>query len=171
MTEQQQLPSDLMFLPQDFWSPRYDSTFYTVKLEGFERLTELPPSSSSAGTVLVPGKTNVPAYYYKVVVYREHKRKTLLRRYSQFKWLYSQLLAHPPVPPAVVSKNNNNQQQQYDDTNPIRLSSSAGCPFQWWQDDAFAAHRLEDLTEFLSATLGRPGYARHPAVVAFLELL
>jgi len=140
----------LLYLPKDTWSPRYDSTFYTVKLEGKQKLSELPEVPSAIG-----GKSNLPAYYYEVAVYREHDKKTVLRRYSQFNWLYEQLIASPP------------QDEQPPDAGPIRLPGA--CPLQW-QDDKFAQTRLGRLMDFIGDTLARPGYASHPAVLSFLEL-
>ena len=140
----------LLYLPKDSWSPRYDSTFYTVKLEGKQKLSELPAVPSAIG-----GKSNLPAYYYEVTVYREHEKKSMLRRYSHFKWLYEQLIWNPP------------QDEQPSDTKPIRLPGA--CPLQW-QDDNFAQTRLERLMDFIDDTLARPGYASHPAVLTFLEL-
>lgn len=175
-TEQQ--TEDLMYLPKDFWSPRYDSTFFTVKIEGFELLTSAPPAAATSdATIIIPSKGTFPAYYYKVVVYREHKRKTLLRRYSQFQWLFRQLIAHPPISPSPpISVSSEEQQHFVNDIatgTPIRqlMPAAVVCRFQWWQDDAFAATRMEDLSDFLTAVLERPGYAGHDAMKAFLELL
>lgn len=171
-TKQQQQSQDLMYLPKDFWSPRYDSTFYSVKVEGFELHLTSPTVSTDTAIALIPGKSIFPAYYYKVVVYRKHKRKTVLRRYSQFRWLCRQLLAHPASPPDKPSYNNINNDAPLAMARPIRLptSSSGCCDFSWRQDDVFATNRMENLNDFLNGVLIRPGYAMHPAVVAFLEL-
>jgi PX domain len=143
--------SKLMYLPNGYWSPRYDSAFYTVKMEGKEYL-KVPPINT---TPAIDGMSG-PAYYYIVVVYREHTKRPLFRRYSHFKWLLEQLSAHPPA--------------EVQPPDPKRIHLPPGtCPFQW-QNDTFAQNRMEELEEFLSDVLARPGYASHPAVAAFLEL-
>ena len=43
------------------------------------------------------------------------------------------------------------------------------CPWQT-QDEDFAQNRLEELREFLTDALKRPGVASHPAVKQFLLL-
>jgi PX domain len=146
-------PPKVLYLPKEDWSPRYDSTFFTVKLEGKKILLEPPTDVPSS----IGGKSNHPAYYYETVVYREHNKQTLLRRYSQFKWLYDQLRASPPT------------DDQNPNAQPIHMPPGT-CPFQW-QSDAFAQNRLEQLGEFINDVLARPGYASHPAVATFLELV
>ena len=171
----------LMFLPKDQWSPRYEETFYSVKLEGFEKLTVKPPPTTTCTTAtatstanatihLPPGNASFPAYYYRVTIYRGHQTNTVLRRYSQFKWLYDELrLARP------------SQQQQstvaatattaIHTTFPVMPPGT--CPWDR-PNDAFAACRHDELADLLTALLELqlPGTnnASHPAVVAFLEL-
>jgi len=164
-----------MYLPKDLWSPRYDGNFFTVKVEGKQKITsesELPSANetSSNNAILIGGKTNLPAYYYQVIVYREHEKRTLLRRYSQFKWLYEQLVADPPPLPASMS-----DEDQVAAVAAMaakgRISMPPGtCSLFQRQDDAFAQNRVEQLDSFLQDVLGRPGYASHPACRAFLEL-
>jgi hypothetical protein len=143
--------SKLMYLPKDVWSPRYDSTFFTIELAGKQLLSEPPEGHQDLG-----GKANFPAYYYDVIVFREHTKKSLQRRYSDFKWLYDQVSKYPPT------------DEQAPNAEPIRMPPGT-CPFQR-QNDAFAQNRLEALFEFMGDLLGRPGYASHPAVVRFLDL-
>lgn len=114
-------------------------------------LSEPPEGHQDLG-----GKAKFPAYYYDVVVYREHTVKSVHRRYSEFKWLYDQVSKKPPT------------DQQAPNAEPIRMPPGT-CPFQW-QDEVFAQNRLEALSEFTEDLLGRPGYAAHPAVVKFLDL-
>lgn len=154
--DQPQSSHHLMFLPKDQWSPRYDKdTFYSFRIEGFEYMRSSPPPSSADAPV-IPSKSSFPAYFYKVVVYRGHDKTVLLRRYSQFKWLYHQLLAHPPPPPVTGA------------TSLPNLPPGT-CPWDA-QDDAFASCRQDELADFLTSMLELPGYAQHDAVVAFLEL-
>jgi hypothetical protein len=149
---------NLVYLPKDFWSPRYDSNFYTLALEGKQYVeSDLPVAPAAVG-----GKKSLPAYYYEIVVYREHDRKRVLRRYSQFKWLHEQILAHPPPPGETAAAEETVE-------GPFPRFPPGSCPFQW-QDEVFAQNRMEQLAEYIANMLSRPGYARHPAVVAFLEL-
>lgn len=141
-----------LFLPKDQWSARFDSTFYTVKIEGKQRLTAPPDKSVPAS---IGGKTNFPAWYYRVVVYREHGKEEHLRRYSHFQWLYEQLIANP------------SSDEQLSGLNEITFPGS--CPMTI-QNDAFAQGRMEVLADFLNDVLSRPGYASHPAVLTFLDI-
>jgi hypothetical protein len=152
MTPVHPTPSKIVYLPKDCWSPRYDSTFYTVKMEGHQQHVATAPSVP----LTIRGKSNLPAYYYILGVYREHEKKTIARRYSHFRWLYEQIRLFPPM------------DAQDPQAAPIHMPPGS-CPFQW-QNEAFAKNRQEELAEFLDDVLQRPGYASHPAVLAFLEL-
>jgi hypothetical protein len=143
--------SNVMYLPKDVWSPRYDSTFFTIKLVGKQLLSEPPEGHQDLG-----GRVTFPAYFYEIVVFQEHTKKSLQRRYSEFKWLYDQVSKSPPTAEEVPN------------AEPIHMPPGT-CPFQW-QNEAFAQNRLESLSEFMSDLLERPGYAAHPAVVRFLDL-
>lgn len=143
-----------MYLPSDYWSPRYDSTFFTVQLTGKQRLHELPSVPAT-----LQGKERLPAWYYQVQVRREHQSRTLLRRYSHFATWLEQLSAQPPPMTEETATAN---------VGPLRLPPGT-CPWQW-QDEAFAQNRMEQLQAFVEDVLGRPGYASHPATLAFFEL-
>ena len=53
----------LMFLPKDQWSPRYEETFYSVKLEGFEKLTlKAPPTTTCTTTTATRLRLRMPPY-------------------------------------------------------------------------------------------------------------
>ena len=153
----QEIRRALMYLPFSYWSPRYDSSFYTVKVDGRERIIEdLPLVPDEVG-----GKQDLRAYYYRVTVYREREKTSFLRRYSQFHWLYDQISAKPPTI--------TNEQRENSPGTPIRMPAKS-CPFIQRQDENFARNRQELLSQFLEDILGRPGYASHEAVCAFLEL-
>jgi hypothetical protein len=141
----------LMYLPKDSWSARYDATFFTVGVEAVHLKSEAPAVPSIIG-----GKDNFPAYYYEVTIYQEHNKRSILRRYSHFKWLLDQVKADPPA------------DEQPPDAAPIRMPPGT-CPFQYQSED-FATNRKEQLSEFLADLLHRPGYATHPASLTFLEL-
>jgi hypothetical protein len=151
------LTPPVMFLAPEHWSPRYDTAFFTVKMDGFELLLEPPTNPDSAIDVtrqqIMEGKTNHPAYYYKVEVFCAHSSRVFWRRYSQFYWLYQQLSTTRPI----------GEQQQ-----PLEMPPGT-CFFQR-QDEPFAQNRLEQLRDFLRDVLQRPGYATDPRVVVFLEL-
>ena len=76
-----------MFLVSGQWSPRFENTFFTVKLDGFELLESEPEETGP--TILSKGKGTFPAYYYKITVFCGHAKHTVRRRYSQFDWLVS----------------------------------------------------------------------------------
>ena len=149
-----QLPHDTstisipkMFLASDQWSPRFEETFFTVKMNGYELLRS-PPESAESSRV-AKGKGTFPAYYYKIDVCCGHVKHTVSRRYSQFDWLVSHVSSHQwPNLPALPPK-----------TWICQL-----------QDATFAMHRLEQLREFLEDFLSQPGIATDPSIVAFLEL-
>jgi hypothetical protein len=153
-----------MYLAADVWSPRYESRFFTVKLEGYERrLTRSDDDGHSTTTtggttadsralLSVKGNSSFPAYYYQVVVCSGSMRRVVPRRYSHFKWLATQLLQSDP---------------NHDDA--ILSLPPGTCPWQP-QDDKFASRRMRDLARFLDEILQKPSNANHEAVVAFLEL-
>jgi len=160
MTTQQQRHQELRYVSFLSWSPRFDANFFSLKMEQTELLQSAPNDDSTAhsNAMQVPGKEKYPAYYYQIDIFREKKQHSVLRRYSQFQWLYQQLLVQykqslasgaPPTEPMVF---------------PPKT-----CPWQT-QDDEFAENRLEQLFEFLTDALKRPGVASHGAVVKFLEL-
>jgi hypothetical protein len=151
----------IMYLAHEDWSPRFESTFYTVKMNGYElynNKSSLPHSSSpsslafSSSSAAIGGKTNFPAYYYKISVFCGHQSRTVLRRFSQFEWLYQNL------PPSIT---------HYDE--PLMLPPKTSCICQP-QTDSFAQNRMEQLQDFLRDVLIRRGAAEHDAVAIFLEL-
>ena len=145
---------ELLFLSFESWSPRFDSNFYTIKMDYKESLSSAPAIESPDA---IPGKHHHPAYYYKVDVFREKQQHSVLRRYSQFQWLYDQLQKHSQV------------QQRDEEEIPPMVFPPRTCPWQS-QNEAFAQNRLEELRDFLTDALRRPRVASHPAVKHFLQL-
>eukprot|EP00535_Pseudo-nitzschia_heimii_P009483 CAMPEP_0197185380 /NCGR_PEP_ID=MMETSP1423-20130617/11829_1 /TAXON_ID=476441 /ORGANISM="Pseudo-nitzschia heimii, Strain UNC1101" /LENGTH=158 /DNA_ID=CAMNT_0042636419 /DNA_START=103 /DNA_END=579 /DNA_ORIENTATION=- len=142
----------VMYLAHEDWSPRYQDTFYTVKLENFELVT-LPSASSDLDLPSneFGSKTNFPAYYYKVEVFcGRHPPRTIYRRYSQFKWLYENL-------PTIGGGE------------PLPFPPAKSC---FWspQTESFARGRSGDLRDFLTEALTRKGIAGLEIVAEFLEL-
>jgi PX domain len=135
----------ILYLSKDCWSPRYDSTFYSMQMPAFEQRASEPPLPLALG-----GKTHHPAYYYSICVYREQSQTTIWRRYSHFRWLYDQVRDVPM------------------EGEPLSMPPGT-CPLHW-QTESFAKNRKDELSEFLDSLLQRPGLASHPAVLLFLEL-
>jgi hypothetical protein len=146
-----------MFLAFENWSPRFEKHFFTFQMQSVGLQSSAPSSNSSDETttstrsdmVVVGGKTNHPAYYYRIDIYCGHERATIYRRYSQFYWLYKTLAPLGRDEP---------------------LSMPPGSCFWRPQDDAFAKNRMDQLSEFLEDALKMPDMASHPAVFSFLEL-
>lgn len=142
-----------MYLPIDQWSPRFDSTFFSIKIESAQRFENAPVVKEGIG-----GKTHCPAVYFDVVVFCEHQRKVLHRRYSNFYWLYEPVKNFHPPP------------VEGDTTIYEPLSMPPGTCFMRPQDDEFIKNRKLQLMEFVDDLLSRPGYSEHPAVRLFFEL-
>lgn len=152
---------DLMYLPKKMWSPRYEDSFYTVRVDGFYRYESSPAEAMPSSDKRIGGHSHHPAYYYKVILNRSHATQQVWRRFSQFRWLLQQVKASPPVLRDV------NAAEYHQGQEPITLPPGTCWPFQ---TDELAEKRVGLLGEFLDNLLSRPGYATHPAVLAFLEL-
>ena len=140
----------VMYLDHEDWSPRYEDTFYTIRLDRFELFTLLPDISIGADDDTIGGKTNLPAYYYKIQIFCGRRERSVYRRYSQFKWLNENL-------PKNIT--NDTEQPTFPPRSPCLCHS---------QNEEFAKNRLEQLREFLRDVLTRRG--SHDAVAKFLEL-
>ena len=141
------------YLPFDKWSHRYDSIFFTVQIQNRFVLDCAPPDSFSSK---LKGNRHHPAVYYELHVSCANDTLILARRFSQFTWLFNQLRMFPvPDEDGLI-------------TDSISLPPKS-CPFQI-VDDEFLDNRQDELGQFLSNFLIRPGYAQHNAVVAFLNL-
>jgi hypothetical protein len=139
----------VMYLSHEDWSARYESSFFTIKMDSVEQRGEAPPMDP-----MITGKTNHPAYYFQIDVFCEYTTRPVFRRYSHFKWLFHQLCGSPP------------SQERGEEP----LIMPPGSCFFMPQDEKFAENRMEQLREFMRDLLQRPGYATHPAVIVFLEL-
>mmetsp|Transcript_26451 Transcript_26451/g.62963 ORF Transcript_26451/g.62963 Transcript_26451/m.62963 type:complete len:260 (-) Transcript_26451:351-1130(-) len=171
-----------MYLAEEDWSPRFEpSTFYSFKMDSYVLLKEPPSSattttttSSSTTTKIPPGKSTFPAYYYKIVVLCGRSSRTVLRRYSQFKWFYDQLprnivegtsSSSSSSSTYSTSSNNNNNHDRFNDDDdqeegPPPVIPPLSFPPPTWtccqpQNDKFAQNRLEELRQFLRDTLIR----------------
>lgn len=145
-----------MFLPESKWSPRYETQFYTIRMNSYTTL-EKPPDHAAADTTFGNdecslcnhNKTKFPAVYYKIEVLRGHTQHTILRRYSQFLYLCKKIDAtgemHKHLPP------------------------KAGLLFHK-DSPEFLSVRMEGLYKFLMNVLLRPECVNDKWVEAFLEL-
>ncbi len=141
----------VMYLEYDDWSPRYEDTFYTVRLGDFELLASPPAATSELPPNHLGGKTNFPAYYYTIKVFcGRHPPRIVYRRYSQFKWLYEKL------------RNNSN----FDSSFP----TGGGCFFCAPNTESVAKTRKDELEGFLEVALVKRQNASNDAVAQFLEL-
>ena len=183
-----------MFLSYEHWSPRYDDTFFTIKMESAELFDSKPPpkrlstslsrnslSEEEASESVVgvsndedigQGNTNFPAYYYKIEIFCSRQPSYVIyRRYSQFHWLYKQLQTVQSSSSSTTSgDHDNNQQQQEQQQEQKLVEFPPGTCFWYKQNDLFAQNRLVQLYEFMKDTLQIPKYANHPSVKQFLEL-
>uniref|UniRef100_A0A7S2A771 PX domain-containing protein n=1 Tax=Trieres chinensis TaxID=1514140 RepID=A0A7S2A771_TRICV len=146
----------MFYLDPKDWSPRFDETFFTIKLESWEVMRS--PPERFVGLPKVGGKTDHPAVYYTIRVLCGRSELTCPRRYSEFRWLYEQLRASPPVPV-----------EGSDDRKPVPFPPRT-CLFHDSRDEDFLNNRLERLCDFIGYMLRQPGFADHPAMVSFLEL-
>jgi hypothetical protein len=163
----------VMYLEHEDWSPRYEDTFFTVRLDRFKLFASLPdafelstllPDADGDGDGdgddddhhTVGGKTNFPAYYYEIEVFcGRHEPRIVFRRYSQFKWLYEKL------PKNLTNGSIVNERIVFPPGSPCLCHS---------QNDEFAKNRSEQLSEFLKDALTRKGVASQEFVAEFLEL-
>lgn len=147
--------TSLMFLPKDQWSKRFDSNFYTVKIDKY-KLFHVHPDGAETG-MPIEGRSSFPAHYFEISVYRGHETKRVWRRYSQFKWLYGILVNEKPISEVIET------------SKPLSFPPGS-CPFFQDHSESFLQNRMNELEEFLTDALSRPGYASHPAVIRFLSL-
>lgn len=145
-TEGSRLPQ--MYLEKSDWSPRFECTFFTMKVNGFELRDKHPESVILSGT-LSTGNSNFPAFYYRIELSCGSQKHVVLRRYSEFAHLYRCIATEVP------------------------LGSTAfppGTCFCQRQENSFAENRAEQLHEFMHDCLMVPNLASEDEVVRFLEL-
>jgi len=133
-----------------------------------KRLLQSPPDTDDNGREEPPGKHRFPAFYYKIDISRERQRYSVLRRYSQFQWLYHQIVHYTPPQPSLLPHEEEERVGGTTSLEPLKFPPKT-CPWQV-QDDDFAQNRMEELRDFLSDALKRPFVASHPAVKQFLKL-
>lgn len=157
MTTTNNPPPRFLYLDEKQWSPRFEETVYTVRVESFQRFEKAPEEGLPSD---VGGNSHHPCFYYKVVLRRARTTKAIWRRFSHFQWLYHKVRVAPPT---SVNRDND----PASNVPPITLPPGTCWPFQ---SEKLGEKRVELLTAFLDDMLSREGYASHPAVVTFLEL-
>ena len=141
----------VMYLEYDDWSPRYQETFYTVRIESFELLTSLPEAASHLPPNQLGSNNSLPAYYYEIKVFcGRHPPRIVYRRYSQFKWLYENITK---LSSAVIG-----------------FPSGSSCFFCSPNTESVAKERIDTLKDFLEEALVRREIASSEVVAQFLEL-
>lgn len=89
--------SPLFYLPLEQWSPRYGSHIFTTKIDSRQIVSDcrsIEATNTNPTTYSIGGRRTLPACYYKVQLIFGHSTMVLLRRYSQFRWLY-ELIKEP----------------------------------------------------------------------------
>eukprot|EP00978_Attheya_sp_CCMP212_P008290 scaffold19457_cov49-Attheya_sp.AAC.6 len=160
--------STMFYLPPEHWSPRYDSTFFTAKVEAYNKCNASPCPGEPGH---VGGNTHHPAVYYEVAIYCQHERWVCYRRYSNFHWMHMELLQSPPVvelPDVSTHASPRAAGAGAREEDPIMIPPKT-CPF-FRLNDEFLEQRRDDLNSFMNDFLQRPGSTTHPAVVTFLKL-
>lgn len=141
----------VMYLEYDDWSPRYQETFYTVRIEGFQLLASPPEASFQLPHNQLGSKNTFPAYYYEIKVFcGRHPPRIVYRRYSQFKWLYKNISA--------LSKSD------------ISLPSGRSCFLCAPSTESVAKERTCAFKDFLEEALVRRDIASSEVAAQFLEL-
>ena len=155
-----------MFLPEDKWSPRYETQFYTIRMKnyiiinspaelGIESIFGLCDDDNCSLFGICNNKQTFPAVYYEIEVLCGTKQHTILRRYSQFDTLckgidpYNKMNIRNTLP----SKN-------------ITISTL----FHKLPNDDILNKRMVGLYNFMSKLLIRQECVNNPLVSQFLEL-
>ncbi|KAL3771192.1 hypothetical protein ACHAW5_008900 [Stephanodiscus triporus] len=157
----------MMFLPEDKWSPRYESQFYTIRMN--KHIVVRDPSDWPEGTSAtrkyddeddapwwsfcgIGRKKKYPAVYYEVEVLRGGDgRHARLRRYSQFDALCRHL---DPGGISGLSKS----------LPPKTFTLDS------WRSSDVIDERMVGLRNFLSDALARKECANDPVIMKFLGL-
>ena len=157
-----------MFLPEDKWSPRYETQFYTIRMKKYIIVFNSPAelgidsifgqsdddNCSLFGICNKSSKT-FPVVYYEIEVLCGTKQHTILRRYSQFDALCK----------GIDSNNNMNIRNTLPSKN-ITISTL----FHKLPNDDFLNKRMVGLYNFMTKLLVRQECVNNPLVSQFLEL-
>ena len=164
----------MMFLPEDKWSPRYETQFYSIRLNKYTTLNRPPDIISKHhenDNDTLFGEENecsifdfcnshqkYPAVYYEIEVMSGSKTHTCLRRYSQFYYLCKKLdpSGEMGLKKSLPPKTNN----------PLLLFHQSKRDF----DDDFLKERMDGLYAFLRGLLIRQECVNNPLIEQFLEL-
>jgi hypothetical protein len=170
----------MMFLPESKWSPRYESQFYTIRMNSYVTLEKPPPEEDEDAVGrnntfgndtddiytffklcnilnVTPNKT-FPAVYYKIEVLRGNSSHTILRRYSQFVYLHHKLIN------SIILQNNSK------DINKLPPKTGQFHNMTNNTNEEFVYERMEGLYKFLVGLLMQPECVSNKWITAFLEL-
>ncbi len=176
----------MMFLPESKWSPRYESQFYTIRMNSYVTLDKPPPEEEEEqeedggqnNTIINTtfGNDNddictlfrlcnilnntpnktFPAVYYKIEVLRGNSSHTILRRYSQFVYL------HHKIYDSIMIQNSKDINELPPKTGLFYNTTNS--------DEEFVYERMEGLYKFLVGLLMQPECVSNKWITAFLEL-
>ena len=162
-----------MFLPESKWSSRYETQFYTIRMNSYVILDKPPPSDDDNNNTSFGSDTNTcalfrlcnngvstkfPAVYYKIEVLRGNTSHIVLRRYSQFVYLCNKLDG------VITTTREENCSIRY------LLPPKTGPFHNNHTDEEFLEERMEGLYKFLMDILLRPECVNNQWIVAFLGL-
>jgi hypothetical protein len=172
--------TNMMFLPESKWSPRYESQFYTIRMNSYVTLDK-PPQEEEEDAVGqnntfgndnddictlfklcnilndTPNKT-FPAVYYKIEVLRGNSSHTILRRYSQFVYL------HHKIFDTIIIQNTKHISKLPPKTGLFYNTTNNT------NNEEFLYERMEGLYKFLVGLLMQPECVSNKWIMAFLEL-
>lgn len=163
-----------MFLPEDKWSRRFDSQFYTMRMKRYVTIgspSELKRSTpdtddgdcnddiDSSSCWMCPGDGRFPAVYYEIEVMRGSETRKCLRRYSEFRQFCKQLDRRLPPPTGSLMK----------------IFPPKTAPSLWYMpgdygNDEFLEGRMRGLYAFMKEALARQECVNEPLVAQFLAL-
>ena len=167
----------MMFLPESKWSPRYESQFYTIRMNSYVTLDKPPEEDEEAGQnnttfgndnddictffricniLNTPNKT-FPAVYYKIEVLQGNSSHTILRRYSQFVYLRHKIYD------SIMINNSKDINKLPPKTGPFFNTTNNA-------NEEFVYERMEGLYKFLVGLLMQPECVNNKWIEAFLEL-
>ena len=155
----------VFYLPENEWSPRYETSFFTISLRTRTVYDTHPPHTGIDHNTA--RNRHHPAVYFNLKVKCGKKENVCPRRYSQFRNLYDELRRDPPV----QSKHTLSRTSKAvpDECAQLPLIPPKTCFFSKL-DDEFLNTRQEELYTFLDECLKRPDYSKHPSIRQFLEL-
>jgi hypothetical protein len=164
----------MLYLPDKDWSPRFGTEFFTFSLTS-RSILEVPPdcdSNDHTNAQYQRQRHSSAAVYFHVLVKCAKSEKLCLRRFSQFRTLYDEVLRSPPAAAALAHQSKSASKNITTSTYELiqNLHFPPKTCFFTHADDEFLDVRQEELGAFLDELLKIPNCSTHPAVQHFLEL-